>query len=250
MRDKIKKIMKIFPYRKIYKIGKLIIKLYIFSFFLFGIMNVFFDMNFSSKKRNMENLCKFEANSSACITLGDMYRDGKVFDRDYLKALVLYKQACNLKNGEGCYKLGRIFYLLAKENDPMFFYDTLKASKKACKLGNGDGCALVGKYYELIGKKPNLAFKFYKKALKLGEKDGIAHFQISGLYEKGKVVKKDIKKAIKYYQEACNLKSEEACKYLGEIIKDNIFKHKDKIDSKILTTYLKNICYLFINYNQ
>lgn len=99
----------------------------------------------------------------------------KVFSqKDYPKALELFTQACNEKDGAACRELG-------------YMYDHAWGTPK-------DSVKAVG---------------FYEKACRA--KDGKGCMYLGYMYENGRGVKKDIKKSKEFYSDACRFGNMAGC---------------------------------------
>ena len=73
-------------------------------------------------------------------------------------------------------------------------------------MNDGGGCALLGFMYERgkgVKQDDFKALKFYQKACDLNFSGGCSNLGL--MYEKGKGVKQDDLKALKFYQKACDL---------------------------------------------
>ena len=84
----------------------------------------------------------------------------------------------------------------------------LLISQQACDLNSGGGCSNLGFMYKKGKgvKQDNFkALKFFQKACDLNYGGGC--FNLGFMYKKGKGVKQDDFKAFKFYQKACALKS-------------------------------------------
>ncbi|WP_187858533.1 sel1 repeat family protein [Helicobacter pylori] len=101
-------------------------------------------------------------------------------EQDFEKAIALYKKACDLEVGGGCFNLGALYH-------------------------NGQG----------VEKNLTKADQFYSKACNL--KEGLGCNNLGDLYQKGEGVKQDSKKAAALFEKACKLGVQEACEMLKKL---------------------------------
>lgn len=99
--------------------------------------------------------------------------------KDYIQAKKYFEKACELKDGRGCFNLGRLYYY--GEGVEKDFKKAFALFEKACDLNNGGGCGVLG-----------------------------------FLYGSGKGVEKNLIKAAYFYSKACKLGDQEACEALKE----------------------------------
>lgn len=137
--------------------------------------------------------CAERGNSSAMETLGSIYANGDIVQRNDDKALkwwseAAYRNPFALINFDGFYS-----------NDPN---KIIPYMEKAAAGGHTYIMMELGKLYE---KKPNLggrslAFKWYREAAYWGDKDGMVG--LARLYARGDGVKRDYQKAFHWYLRA------------------------------------------------
>ncbi|WP_120912789.1 tetratricopeptide repeat protein [Helicobacter pylori] len=89
--------------------------------------------------------------------------------KDYIQAKKYFEKACELKDGGGCFNLGRLYYY--GEGVEKDFKKAFALFEKACDLNNSGGCGTLGMLYEFgqgVEKNLTKAAYFYSKACKLG----------------------------------------------------------------------------------
>ncbi|MBM2777718.1 sel1 repeat family protein [Helicobacter pylori] len=89
--------------------------------------------------------------------------------QDFSKARKYFEKACELKDGGGCFNLGRLYYY--GEGVEKDFKKAFALFEKACDLNNSGGCGALGMLYEFgqgVEKNLTKAAYFYSKACKLG----------------------------------------------------------------------------------
>jgi TPR repeat protein len=104
---------------------------------------------------------------------------GKDVKQDDFKALKFYQKACDLNDGTGCFNLGVMY---------------LSALKLSCLT------PLPSLYINPRSEQPVPLFKSH------------------AMYEKGKGVKQDDFKALKFYQKACDLNLGISCSQLNYLV--------------------------------
>lgn len=117
-----------------------------------------------------EKLCEQEM--SACKMAGILH----LKDKDYEGAIPYFEKTCKALK-KNCGLLG-VSYLLSGQEEK-----ALEPLKTACDLQDHVGCIGLGEYYEKAKQDLNLAYKYYDKACKLGNKH--ACNAINGLKNKG-----------------------------------------------------------------
>src|SRR5438552_13546432 len=96
----------------------------------------------------LEKACELKS-SRACNNLGTNWSDGKdgAPTVDHAKAAALYKKACSLQNGLGCFNYGNVFRL--GEGVEIDLLSAYLNFKKGCDLGEARGCTEEAiMYYE------------------------------------------------------------------------------------------------------
>ncbi len=153
---------------------------------------------------------KFEINKDKIIKedIIAINKEGMNYNnkKDYNKANELYKKACDLGNGAGCFNLGVNY-----SNGNGVSKDLNKANeyyKKACDLGERNGCYHLGYNYKKgkgVSKDMNNGIEYLRKACLLNMI--YACTLLENIYIKGDGVSKNIKKANEYYKKACEIDS-------------------------------------------
>ena len=77
----------------------------------------------NSDIENLQNECT-KKREMACVTLGNLYENGKGVEQDYKKANELYMASCNSGIGIGCYSAGNLY-----ENGKGIRQDITKANE-------------------------------------------------------------------------------------------------------------------------
>ncbi len=114
-------------------------------------------------------------------------------------------------NPEELFDLGMLSY------DKQDFSKARKYFEKACELKDGGGCFNLGRLYyygEGVEKDLIKATYFYSKACELKESFGCGALAV--LYINGQGVEKNLTKADQYFSKACKLGNQEACEALKE----------------------------------
>ena len=142
---------------------------------------------------------------------------------DLDKAKVLSEKACDKNSDFGCYVYAG---LLAKGND---YHNALKMLEKSCDLNHKGGCAEAGLYYYYgaYGTTPDTlkAMEYYKRGCDIDGNDpnadvdykqniAIGCYRVGSQSRFGKEKPIDEKNANKYYEKACKLGIEYACKII------------------------------------
>jgi len=158
-------------------------------------------------KRYFDKSCK-KNHTKSCICLGDMYERELGVEKDLKKAKYYYEKAGKLGDGEGYFRISQMQGMKKKP-----YYYAL-----ACKYGNANGCinmALAYRYGRGIKKSDTLALRYYEKTCKVYKYDCA---DLGVIYEKAELgVKRDFKKAIWYYRNACVAGNTEGCYKLGNM---------------------------------
>ncbi|RLA08764.1 MAG: hypothetical protein DRQ51_01045 [Gammaproteobacteria bacterium] len=167
-----------------------------------------------------------------------MYDNGKGVRQDKVKAIMLYKQACDGRDAMGCFNLGLMY------SKGQILKQNLVKSKfyvgKACDLGHQRGCEAYKKLNEqgissapINGSGDNItdnfknAMTYYKaenfsQALIYFEKscnDGkfISCNNAGGMYRLGEGTTKNHQSALNLFEKACNGKTYIGCYNLAEM---------------------------------
>ncbi len=131
-----------------------------------------------------------------------------------------------------------------------YYIQGRKYIEKACELNYGTGCSALGILYT----NKDFGEKNYKKALALMTKgcdlnDDLGCFTLGGAYEKGLYgVKKDISKASALGDKACELNEKEGCFRLGEMQKVKNKKQAVKTFEKACKLGSEDACGILNNY--
>lgn len=139
---------------------------------------------------------------------------------NYKKSINFYNLAC--KNGKAiaCYQIGELYHLKLHNNKEAikYFKKSIEIRKKECKKGKGGACYKVAGTYELNLHNKEKADKFYKKAIEIFNKEcknnNAEKCAVLGvMYEEGKGVKINQKKAKYYFNKVCKIdKNSNLCK--------------------------------------
>jgi uncharacterized protein len=155
----------------------------------------------------------------ACDKLGASFEFGRGVDRDYKRAGILYKKACDGGYAGGCDNYG--YMLSAGRGEKMDMQKALTYYKKACDMSFSRSCFSLGTKYEFgrngIAKNFFMAITYYKKACDMGH--GYSCSLLGSLYLSGKKVGKSTTEAIKYFGKACSSGSYSACTKKRELEK-------------------------------
>ncbi len=109
-----------------------------------------------------------EPNPEELFDLGMLSYD----KQDFSKARKYFEKACELKDGGGCFNLGRLYYY--GEGVEKDFKKAFALFEKACDLNNSGGCGTLGMLYEFgqgVEKNLTKADQYISKACKLGDQE-------------------------------------------------------------------------------
>lgn len=139
------------------------------------------------------------------VSLARLYRDGIGVDKDYTKALALYKAAALQGSDDGSLGLGILYYHgLGVDKDPM---TAVAHFRRAAEQNNASAMNYLGHAYQSgIGVELNLdaAIDHYKRATDLG--NAVSATQLGQLYFLGtKEMKPDYTQSALFYTQALNL---------------------------------------------
>lgn len=137
--------------------------------------------------------------------IGQIYDLGKYVDKDLEKAKRYYEKGMMLNERECTYNLGMI-NLKEGRNE-----EGVKILEKAIDLNHYEAFNSLGAYYEKRNDYEK-AYFYYKKGEE--HESGRSIFGLGVLYENGKGVKKDLKKAKEYYRRSWELGYVTALKFL------------------------------------
>lgn len=156
------------------------------------------------------------ANVNADETTNNLIVEGQkaINEQRFSEAKSLFKNACDLKNYDGCYFLAAL-------------YDGVSGSEQNSKLANqyyqkscdgsdndisGYACYSLGLAYDTgngIKKNHSKAIESFSKACKYG--DATSCFNLGSIYYKGTGIKKDLPKAYYFLKKSCDLGNEDGC---------------------------------------
>ena len=126
------------------------------------------------------------------------------------KALPFLSKACVLNHKHACFEEG----LRLTVDESIDKIKGVKSLKKGCNLQDSPSCFLLGILYEhahaVVPFDKKKALFFYQRACDI---DGGGCVVLGKFYNEGKYVKKDKNKAKKLYLRACNLNDGEGCAY-------------------------------------
>lgn len=147
----------------------------------------------------------------ACLTLSELYEDGFQVEKDDDKSFEYLKKAYDLDVKESYERMEK--YYLLKGNDEEAF----KVIKKAAKEGIPYYQAKLALQYLTPSNKDifdlDLGIKILEDASNSNNIDAL--LLLGSIYEEGKLLPKDLKKAINYYNIAAKVGSFDALAYLG-----------------------------------
>ena len=151
--------------------------------------------------------CDLYKDGYACEKRAHMFSSGlnrpvdKDMARKYERAAVKnYKAACDKDDGAECGQLG-YFYLYKKNYEEAYSY-----AKRACILNDKYGCNLAGLIDKIEHYDYSIAISYYDKACSLYYE--YASADLGYMYENGKGIQKDKRKAKAYYKLACDMVKE------------------------------------------
>lgn len=201
-------------------------------------------MNGHVEKNDKAEVLKIFSNTcdggdiSICKKLGYIYQNGRGVKKDLRKAIPRYKKACKNNDSSSCIRLGSIYTTIKDSSTAVKFYEkacfmgisdmctkVLKAYKKqknnkkiiaiseyVCKLGDGAICQEMGYMYKEKNKIKK-AIPFFHKACMEGFSESC--IVLAEMYIQGSIVGKDLLKATKLYEQACNNGNDLICKKLS-----------------------------------
>jgi TPR repeat protein len=210
------------------------------------------------KEFDYEKSCRNGYNTS-CTFIAKNYLNGSYgVKKDLNKAFELYEIACNLKDPEGCFKLGELYY------DKRTVLDNKKAKnlwERGCfsRVPNAPlneqvngysyksqflGCYRLGLLYERgIGGEQDYskAATLYDKACYEGPigNPKEACEKLGNLYYNGIGIKKNYSKAAAAYERACELYSGEGCLIAGNMYSEGKIVKRDSAKAK---SYYQSAC--------
>jgi uncharacterized protein len=157
---------------------------------------------------------------ASCTLLGFLYSRGRSgITRDDVKSMELYVKACSLNDVEGCYQIGNVAYQIAEYPASRLAY------QRACQLGSGLACARGGELFASgVGgdKDTTTSTQMFERAHSLlGPNcpgDGSSCYVLGWLFEAGRGVPENGKKAIDAYRSGCAGGSGDACTKLAGLL--------------------------------
>jgi len=163
--------------------------------------------------------CK-QNNAEGCSILADIYfqGNGKSIKRSPKEGLKYLTKSCKLGNNEACFKLGNRY--LKGSQIPKNVHKGVSLQEKLCAHGYSQSCVVLGYVYNAgksgIKHDEKKSVRYFSKACSAGNPQGC--YGLGLLYAKGK---KDLNKAQKLFQKACNMKMKQACE-AAKVIKSNL----------------------------
>jgi TPR repeat protein len=143
----------------------------------------------------------------ACSDQGAVLRqDGDGYAADQRRAVVLFRKACDGKDLKGCGWLGKA--LTEGEGVPKDPAAALPILDKACKAGHAVACAVDGNASEDL-KKFDRAMHYYREAC--DHDYFLACANVAQLFETGRGVDVDLRKAEEFYKKACDHDVADGC---------------------------------------
>jgi uncharacterized protein len=150
--------------------------------------------------------------AKGCTYLGDYYVQGKAVPKDSQMGRTLLERGCTGDHKSACHMLGLIY--LKGEDVPINIKKARKFLDKACKGDVQTSCYVLGAHYIMKNGKKNKdkGLNYLLEACRGGVADSC--LTMGNFYEKGRFVKKDIKKAHFHYEKACSGGISNACDVL------------------------------------
>jgi uncharacterized protein len=211
--------------------------------------------------------------SQACIDLGLLQESQK----DFNGAFKSFEKACQGKNGDGCYHLGRIhmgktsdsssppialglFTGLCDRNDHRSCYgigqifekglgvdrsveQASEKYEKACDAGYSAACSPLGELilYDMEQEKTPEDIQRAISLIETGCEGGDVHGCViyARMLQKGELIPQDIGRALKYYKDGCTIDEGEACYAMG--VGHDKGEHLEK-DPKAALGYYRKGC--------
>lgn len=145
-----------------------------------------------------------------CATLGAIYLDGQIVQRDEGRALTLFRQACDGRSARGCIRLADAHHA-GLIDDPV---EEAHLYELACEGGANAACLAAGRAYvegHGVLMRAERAARLFEPACLRG--NAAACFELARLLLAGEGVQLDREKALQLLSKACQLGSEPACIY-------------------------------------
>lgn len=165
------------------------------------------------KRQSKENACN-SGDYKECSNLGVEYVNGKKKEKNYFKAVKLFKRACEHNNAKGCYNLAIMYH--KGQGLRQDYLQAAKFYKEACLNGDARGCSNLGFLYEKgegVSQDNNKAANYYAKACDGGITEGCSN--LGYMYENGQGVDKNEPKALELYTKVCDSDDVIGCYNLG-----------------------------------
>ncbi|MEW6403665.1 MAG: tetratricopeptide repeat protein [Chloroflexota bacterium] len=121
--------------------------------------------------------------ADSCNTLARAYEDGEGVQKDFPKAVALYRKACDFGQAGGCISLGFMFkrgHGVEKDRtkEMAAYGKAVPLYLKGCNAGHGQSCNVLGTMYESgewgVEKNLEKATDLYRKGCDLGH-NGACH---------------------------------------------------------------------------
>lgn len=156
----------------------------------------------------------------SCTLLGFLHARGRAgIAANATKSMEYFVKACSLDDIEGCYHIGNVANQLAEYPAARIAY------QRACELGSGLACARGGDLFERgVGgdKDAATSTRMFERAHQLLAPtcpgDGSGCYVLGYLFEAGRGVAKDGKKALDAYKNGCAGGSGDACTRLAGLL--------------------------------
>ncbi|MBM4360505.1 MAG: sel1 repeat family protein [Deltaproteobacteria bacterium] len=155
-----------------------------------------------------------KGSAESCLALGNLMKKSKRRPQ----AMVPFKKSCGLGNADGC---GSLADLMDPEDEGPSLAGAVKAAleyaAKGCREGSGFACEVAGDYLTRdFYKIENIpaGIKAYERGCTL--KRSSACYEAASPYAKGKGVGKDFKRAMGFFDRACQAGDALQCVELGK----------------------------------
>lgn len=160
-------------------------------------------------------LC-LKGSANECGAMGSLHYVGKRVKKDYKKSAYYFEKACKLKLAGACYNLGQM-YRWNKGGIPKDVDKSNMYYGKACQLKEDDACYILAEYANRSSTKSynfKKAIPWIAEACQRGKKITVCS-TLGLLYEKGKWVTKNEKKAYALFAKACRKNNVMGCSRQG-----------------------------------
>ncbi|CAA6811193.1 MAG: Unknown protein [uncultured Sulfurovum sp.] len=161
--------------------------------------------------------------AKSCEVLGKAYLDGKQVKKNLNKGLKFLEKSCTIGDGYvGCHDLA-VRYSIIGFGIQKDYVKSSKYFKIACEKGlYAEACYYLAFNYEYgrgMQKNDGLSVYYYRKALDFYKKECKNDFNgcknVGEMYQDGKGVSKDLKKALEYYHIGCEKNDGTSCFKIG-----------------------------------